>query len=89
MRSKLDRLLAEIRACQICAAHLPLGPRPVLQASATARLLIVSQAPGRKVHLSGVPFADVFTPMREALLCNSTCSSDASSEFCSVTLMRP
>ena len=59
MRSKLDRLLAEIRACQICAAHLPLGPRPVLQASATARLLIVSQAPGRKVHLSGVPFDDV------------------------------
>ena len=59
MRSKLDRLLTEIRACQICAAHLPLGPRPVLQASATARLLIVSQAPGRKVHLSGVPFDDV------------------------------
>ena len=59
MRSKLDRLLTEIRACQICAAHLTLGPRPVLQASATARLLIVSQAPGRKVHLSGVPFDDV------------------------------
>ena len=59
MRSKLDRLLAEIRACQVCAAHLPLGPRPVLQASATARLLIVSQARGRKVHLSGVPFDDV------------------------------
>lgn len=59
MLSKLDRLLTEIRACQICAAHLPLGPRPVLQASATARLLIVSQAPGRKVHMSGVPFDDV------------------------------
>ena len=58
-RSPLDRLLAEIRACQICAAQLPDGVRPVLQASATARLLIVSQAPGRKVHLSGVPFDDV------------------------------
>ena len=46
----LDKLLAEIRACRICAAHLLLGPRPVLQASATSRLLIVSQAPGRKVH---------------------------------------
>jgi len=57
--TKLDRMLREIRACQICAAHLPHGPRPVLQASATARLLIVSQAPGRKVHLSGVPFDDV------------------------------
>ena len=58
-RSPLDRLLAEIRACQLCAAHLTHGVRPVLQASATARLLIVSQAPGRKVHLSGVPFDDV------------------------------
>ncbi|MEO7065522.1 MAG: uracil-DNA glycosylase family protein [Rhodanobacter sp.] len=57
--SKLDKLLVEIRACQICAEHLALGPRPVLQASATARLLIVSQAPGRKVHLSGIPFNDV------------------------------
>lgn len=57
--SPLDRLLAEIRACQLCAAQLPHGVRPVLQASASARLLIVSQAPGRKVHASGVPFDDV------------------------------
>ena len=56
--TKLVRLLREIRACQICATHLPHGPRPVLQASATARLLIVSQAPGRKVAASGVPFDD-------------------------------
>ena len=55
----LGQLLDEIRACRICAAHLPLGPRPVLQASATSRLLIVSQAPGRKVHETGVPFNDV------------------------------
>jgi uracil-DNA glycosylase len=59
MTESLTRLLAEIRACRICEAHLPLGPRPVLQASATSRLLIVSQAPGRKVHASGVPFDDV------------------------------
>ena len=52
-------LLARIRACRICEAHLPLGPRPVLQASPTARLLIVSQAPGRKVHETGIPFNDV------------------------------
>jgi uracil-DNA glycosylase len=57
--TEFDRLLAEIRACQLCAAHLPHGVHPVLQASATARLLIVSQAPGRKVHASGVPFDDV------------------------------
>jgi len=59
MPPTLDRLLADIRACRLCEAHLPLGPRPVLQASASSRLLIVSQAPGRKVHLSGVPFDDV------------------------------
>ena len=59
MGDRVDPLLAQIRACRLCEAHLPLGPRPVLQASATSRLLIVSQAPGRKVHLSGVPFDDV------------------------------
>ncbi|HUA80876.1 MAG TPA: uracil-DNA glycosylase family protein [Dyella sp.] len=55
----LASLLAEIRVCQLCAAHLPHGPRPVLQASASSRLLIVSQAPGRKVHETGIPFNDV------------------------------
>ncbi len=55
----LAKLLVDIRACRICAAQLPLGPRPVLQASSTSRLLIVSQAPGRKVHDSGIPFNDV------------------------------
>ncbi|MFK3648198.1 uracil-DNA glycosylase family protein [Lysobacter enzymogenes] len=51
-------LLREVRACTLCAAHLPHGVRPVLQASATARLLIAGQAPGRKVHESGIPFDD-------------------------------
>ena len=55
----MDKLLGEIRACRICAAQLPLGPRPELPASASSRLLIVSQAPGRKVHESGIPFNDV------------------------------
>lgn len=54
----LDRLLAEIRACRLCEDHLPLGPRPVLRASATARLLIVGQAPGRRVHETGIPWND-------------------------------
>ena len=57
-RTKLPALLAEVRACTHCAAHLPQGPRPVLQAHADARVLIVGQAPGRKVHASGVPFDD-------------------------------
>lgn len=54
----LERLLQEIGDCQICAAHLPHGPRPVLQAAESARLLIISQAPGSKVHRSGVPWND-------------------------------
>lgn len=56
--SELDLLLTEIRACTHCAASLPLGPRPVLTASITARVLIVGQAPGTKVHASGVPWSD-------------------------------
>lgn len=54
----LDALLAEARACTVCAAHLPLGPKPVLRASACARLLIVGQAPGTKVHATGIPWND-------------------------------
>jgi uracil-DNA glycosylase len=55
---KVDALLKKIRACTICEKHLPLGPKPVLRASASARLLIVGQAPGTKVHASGIPWAD-------------------------------
>ncbi len=51
-------LIAEVRACTICEDHLPLGPRPVLQLHPQARVLIAGQAPGRKVHASGVPFDD-------------------------------
>ena len=51
-------LLSDVRACTLCTAHLPLGPRPVLQLHPKARVLIAGQAPGRKVHVSGVPFDD-------------------------------
>lgn len=51
-------VLKDIRQCSLCAAHLPLGSRPVVQASAASRILIVGQAPGRRVHASGVPFDD-------------------------------
>jgi uracil-DNA glycosylase len=54
----LPALLREIRACRVCAAHLPLEPRPVLRAKESARLLIVGQAPGTKVHDSGIPWND-------------------------------
>jgi len=54
----IETLLTEIRACTLCAAHLPAGPRPVVQAHPKARILIAGQAPGRKVHESGIPFDD-------------------------------
>ena len=54
----LEDLLADIRGCRACSDSLPLGPRPVLQISPSARILIASQAPGTKVHDSGIPFAD-------------------------------
>ena len=58
MSRTLAPLLREIRACTLCEAHLPLGPRPVVRVSATARLLIVGQAPGTKVHATGIPWND-------------------------------
>jgi uracil-DNA glycosylase len=58
MSGELEGLLREIRACRICERHLPLGPNPVLRAGADARLLIVSQAPGIRVHATGIPWND-------------------------------
>ena len=58
MAEDIANLLAEIRACRVCAARLPFEPRPVLHISSTARLLIISQAPGTKVHYAGISFSD-------------------------------
>jgi uracil-DNA glycosylase len=55
---RLNALLAEIRACRACASELPHEPRPVVRVSAATRLLICGQAPGRRVHESGLPFDD-------------------------------
>jgi uracil-DNA glycosylase len=54
----LDRLLKRVRRCTLCAAHLSLGPRPVVRAHGDARLLIIGQAPGTKVHETGIPWND-------------------------------
>ncbi|MBZ2188039.1 uracil-DNA glycosylase family protein [Alcanivorax sp. JB21] len=54
----LDELLHEVRSCRVCEAALPLGPRPVVRASATARVLIIGQAPGTRVHATGIPWND-------------------------------
>jgi uracil-DNA glycosylase len=53
-----QELAAEIRQCALCSAALPLGPRPIFAGSATARVLITSQAPGQRAHRSGIPFSD-------------------------------
>jgi uracil-DNA glycosylase len=54
----LDELVRQARACRVCANRLPHEPQPVLRASPTAQLLIVGQAPGRKVHATGIPWND-------------------------------
>ncbi len=56
--AELEQLLDEVRACRLCADELPLGPRPVLRAKPSARILVVGQAPGTAVHASGIPFDD-------------------------------
>lgn len=55
---EFSELLEAVRKCRLCEAHLPMGPRPVLQIHPDARILIAGQAPGRRVHESGVPFDD-------------------------------
>ena len=54
----LTDLLAVVRACRACEAELPLGPNPVLRASETARILVVGQAPGTRVHATSIPWND-------------------------------
>ena len=54
----LGALLASIRACTLCAKHLPLGPRPIVRMKPSARIMIIGQAPGTKVHESGIPWND-------------------------------
>ena len=56
--SDLAQTLADLRACRHCADHLPLWPRPIIRASSSARLLIISQAPGTRVHETGLSFND-------------------------------
>jgi uracil-DNA glycosylase len=57
-KAALASLLKDIRACKLCAADLPHGVRPVLRLSSTARLCIAGQAPGLRVHKSGIPYSD-------------------------------
>jgi uracil-DNA glycosylase len=64
MDAQLQKLVEDIRACRICrdapfaGPPLPHEPRPVVIASSRARILIAGQAPGTRVHASGMPFTD-------------------------------
>ena len=57
-QSTTEALLSEIAQCTVCAGRLSLGPRPIVQFSTTSRILIIGQAPGARVHASGVPWDD-------------------------------
>lgn len=57
-KESFDDLLARVRACTLCASKLDHEPRPVVQASLASRILVVGQAPGRRVHETGLPFND-------------------------------
>jgi uracil-DNA glycosylase len=57
-RMPFDELVARVRQCRLCEAQLPQAPRPVIQISRSARILVVGQAPGRRVHDTGLPFND-------------------------------
>ncbi|NND63021.1 MAG: uracil-DNA glycosylase family protein [Flavobacteriaceae bacterium] len=54
----MENLLASIRKCDFCKAHLPLGPRPIVSANPTSRIAIIGQAPGSRVHATGIPWDD-------------------------------
>ncbi len=58
MTTNLNSLVTDIRACTLCEAQLPHGVRPVVQVNTKAKILIAGQAPGRRVHASGIPFDD-------------------------------
>ena len=54
----MEELLHDIRQCQICKEHLPLGPRPIATGHQASKIVIIGQAPGTKVHASGIPWDD-------------------------------
>ena len=54
----MEKLLAEIRQCKVCADYLPLGPNPILAASPKSKIVIIGQAPGKVVHQTSIPWND-------------------------------
>jgi uracil-DNA glycosylase len=54
----MEKLLTETRSCEVCKAHLSLGPRPIVAANPDSKIVIIGQTPGTKVHKTGVPWGD-------------------------------
>jgi len=54
----LSQLFEQIRHCQECVNYLPLGPNPIIRGKSSAKILIIGQAPGTKVHASSIPWDD-------------------------------
>ncbi|MFD2200776.1 uracil-DNA glycosylase family protein [Shivajiella indica] len=59
MEAPIENLIQEIKSCRICEAYLPLGPKPVFTAGEKSKILVVGQAPGTKVHATGIPWNDL------------------------------
>jgi uracil-DNA glycosylase len=55
---EMNTFLNKIRRCEVCREHLPLGPRPIIQLSSFSKIIIIGQAPGRRVHETGIPWND-------------------------------
>lgn len=75
---RLDVLLDEVRACRVCEAHLPMGPRPLVRASSGSRMVVIGQAPGAAAHARGTPWDDASgARLRQWLGLDNTVFSDA------------
>lgn len=89
LRTKMDKLLKEILRCEVCKQFLPLGPRPVIQLNKSSKIVIISQAPSRRVHETGIPWNDAsgkklksWMDVSDEIFYNPTCISILPMGFC-------
>ena len=85
----MNKLLNKIQKCEVCKEHLPLGPRPVIQLNAHSKIIIISQAPGRRVHETGIPWNDAsgkklksWMNVNDEIFYNPVCISILPMGFC-------
>lgn len=87
--TKMDKLLKKILRCEVCKQYLPLGPRPVIQLNKSSKIVIISQAPSRRVHETGIPWNDAsgkklksWMDVSDEVFYNPTCISILPMGFC-------